>query len=320
MSLRRWFSIFALVLATAAGLLVAGLLHSMRAVRQAGYAEASGDATVVLQDRGFMLHDTRCAVVVYGDSTADVGLDPRLIEAQTGLSACNIATNRPVVDTLGMMPVDEFLKHNPKPRLIVLQFGPETFYRGGDAWQHNGPMSPLAMLTRNRPRSEALMTMARHPAETVQFLLFLLQSEVFPRKVDRVRVKATFDRILRHAEVSHGQLDLGLPPIATCVGSPLKLYGPVDEAWIRELHRRYESQGIAVLVRASDVPPCDPQLATFQRDLAGKVDGDVEVMPVNLFVMGYRHTTQEGSQVETQGLIELMKLRHPELMQRTSAQ
>jgi hypothetical protein len=314
MTYRRWFAIFFTICLTTALLLVAGLFHAIHVVREPSYIESTGDASLKLEDAGFVSRNRACDILLYGDSTANVGLDPGLITPQTGLSTCNIATNRPVVDTLDMMPVDAFLQHNPKPKLIVFQFGPELFYRDKSGWAHNGPYSPMLILARDLPQSEALRIMVSRPAETTQFLLYILQTEIFP-KHSSPQVDAEYKRMIAHAAASNGQLELGFPAISECNSPILKLYGPVDTAWIRSLHERYEAQGIKVLVRAAPIPLCDPLYAKFQQDLAGILDGPLEPLPIQSFIVGYRHTTQAGSQLETQSLIDLVKRREPALLQ-----
>lgn len=311
MTYRRWFSIFFMVLAVAAALLVAGLFHAMNVVRQPGYPATTGDPEVELQDSVFTLHNTACDVVIDGDSTANVGLDPRVITAETGLTACNIATNRPNTDDLGTLPLDHFLANNPKPKLIVFQFGPEDFYRAKSPWQHAGPYTPLLLLSRDLPQRDALHIMVQHPAETTQFLLYVLQHEIAPLKFDSPKVAEQYRHALEHARQSNGQLDLNLPAQTACRAPALPLFGPLDSTWASQLHQKYSDMAIPVLVRAAPLPACDPQLEKFQHDLAPLVDGNVEALPIGMFVAGDRHTTQEGSQAVTMGLVKLIQDRFP---------
>ena len=77
---------------------------------------------------GLQLKGMRCQVVIYGDSTAMADVDPKLITARTGLTACNIAETRPVEDMVGVdFPLDEYLAHNQQPRYLVTAWTPSTF-------------------------------------------------------------------------------------------------------------------------------------------------------------------------------------------------
>ena len=313
MSTRRWFSIVFAVFAATAIFLVIGFFHALKVVRDPDFPLVLGDPSLKLQDNAFQWRDKKCDVLIAGDSTAGVGIDPRLITAQTGLSACNIATNRPNVDHLGTLPVDAFLTHNPKPKLIVFQLGPEDFYRAKNGWENGGAYSSMLLLARDVPQSEVLRTMLKHPAEITQFVLYTLQQEIAPRRLPPA-LYAQYHRALAHAAESNGQLDLNLPAQTGCGMPALPLYGPLDGNWTRELHQRYEAQGIAVLVRAAPVPECDPQRAKFQQELGPYVDGPVEALPITDFVGGDRHTTQAGSQVDTFGLIALIRAKTSSLV------
>ena len=119
--------------------------------------------------------------------------------------------------------------------------------------------------------------------------------------------------MMTHSDASGGQLALDLTPEMTCLSPPLPLYGPVDVRWIENLRRKYESIGILVLIRASPVPACDPQLLQFQHDLAPFVDGNVEADPIEDFVSGDRHTSAAGSQLDSMQLARLIRSRFPEL-------
>ena len=302
----RWLTatgLAALLMATCFGV---ALLLSIRMVRSADYARNAGDPAIELEDAAFRALQQDCDVLIDGDSTAAVGIDPRIVTAQTGLSACNIATSRPVVEDLGTLPLDTYLLHNRKPRLLIIQYGPEEFYPSTRPWQHVGPYTPLAMVARNFTRWQALGVMTKHPAETVQFVYFVLKQGVRSRAADRSSASARYRRALSHALSSHGQLDLDLPGERDCDSSDEPLDGPLNVGRIGALRSRYERQGIAVLIRAAPVPSCDVRLSSFESDLAPYVDGNVEPLPVNFFSHGGRHPTQSGSRLATLGLVNLI--------------
>jgi hypothetical protein len=304
---RRWLYSFFSLLALSTLLLACGLAYSIHLSRQDAFVDSFGDPSLVIQEQGFLDRNRRCEVLLYGDSTASIGLDPRLITAQTGLSACNIATTRPIVDDLETLPLDAFLRHNPAPRVIVLQLGPEAFYRG-DPWTHNGPLAPFLMLARDLPTAQAVRTMLLHAPEATQFVIGILKQRFAPNKISAAQ-QATRQAGLEYWRASNGRLDLHLPAETSCRYAALKLRGPVDTAWITELRHRYETQGTVLLIRASPIPACDPQLAVFQRDLQSHVDVNVQPLPINNFVAGGSHTTADGARVATQGVIEALHTR-----------
>ncbi len=308
MTPRRWLLIILSVLTVVTVGLIGAFVEAAHIATRPDYPEVIRDPSWRVQERGFLLHNTSCDVLIYGDSTASIGLDPRIITATSGLSACNISAVRPIVDDLGMVPVDAFLKHNPKPRFLVLQFGPELFYRKV-SWDHSSPGAPIVMLLRDMPRKTAVNELLRHPGAAMQFVQFIFQNRFRrPPANDEARHQA----YLRHIadwEASNGLLSIDGVIQTRCASPPLTLYGPVDVKWIAGLRAKYEAQGIHVIVQSSPVPTCDPQLAKFQRDLAPYLDSPVETMPIDVFYVGDRHTNLVGTTQQTQELADRIKAR-----------
>ena len=298
---RRWFTVFIAVLLVTAAALFVGLLYSIRIVQQPDYPRSVGDWSIEAQATGFKLHDRRCDILIYGDSTAAVGLDPRVITAATGLPACNIATNRPDVDVLGTLSLDSFLAHNPRPRLLVFRYGPETFYRAKSGWEHSGAYDPLVMLCRNKPLAHVLGVMMQHPAEAVQFESQIIQTRVHPHVADKQKIDAEYVHTMQTFDASGGLVTLDMPAEKTCRAPVLSLWGPVDRAWVAALRAKYETGGTKVLVTVAPVPDCDPQLELFRRDLMDLapsqkfLDGPLETFPIQIFLPGNRHVTEAGA-------------------------
>ncbi len=294
--------------------LVLALLYAIHIVRQPAYPQSIGDPSVEVQDLAFKWRDKSCDILIDGDSTAGNGLNPRTITARTGLSACNIAANRNIFDDLGTMPLDVFLAHNPKPKLLVFQMGAEDFYRDNKPWEHVGPFAPLVLLARDLPLRTALSTMAQHPAESVQFEQYILHFRFFPHHNDREKVDREFHRWVDHVLATDGQVDLNMPAQTACLAPAVPLYGTLDRRWLHDLREKYQSQGIAVLVRVAPLPACDPQLSRFKEDFNGAADGPLETLPIDFYVAGDRHVTQQGTEADTEGLIQLIRAKHPDLL------
>ncbi len=162
----------------------------------------------------------------------------------------------------------------------------------------------MVMLSRDIPLRQALPIMLLHPAASVQFLIFMVQQKIMPKKPSDPPEK--FRRKMDLFKSSGGLLTLYLPAQTACTAPSLPLYGPPDAAWIREFRNRYQTQGTTVLFRASPVPDCDPQLTLFQHDLAPLLDGNVEPMSIHLFTAGDRHPTLEGAREDSLQLARLI--------------
>lgn len=308
MTPRRWLLILLSVLILVTAGLVGAFVDAAHIAMRPNYPEEIRDPSWRVQERGFQLHNMSCDVLIYGDSTASIGLDPRVIRATTGLSTCNISAVRPVVDDLGLAPVDAFLEHNPEPRFLVLQFGPEVFYRKV-SWDHSSPGAPIVMLLRDMPRSRAISELLRHPGGALQFVEFIFQNRFKRPGPDDERRHQAYLRQIAAWQASNGLLSIDGVTQTVCNMPPATLYGPLDVKWIAGLRSKYEAKGIRVIVQASAVPACDPQFAKFRQDLTPYLDSPVETLPIEVFYGGNRHTNAVGTSQMSQSLANRIKAR-----------
>jgi hypothetical protein len=302
---RRWLTTIFLLLLASAGVLTTIFGVVFYVIRQPDFPRQIQDPALVAQDAIFSMHNRDCQVLIYGDSTAWNGVDPHTITEQTGLSACNIAVSRPIVDALGTAPLDTFLANNPRPRFLILQYGPEVFYRS-TSWEHIAAYFPLVMLIRDFPVGTALRRIAQHPAQDVQLISFLIVLKLHNHAQDYQRRMEEFDRTVRESAASGGRLFRYDPHLTTCVGHPVDLLGPLDAQWVHDLRAKYQTGGTTVLIVASPLTECDPQADKFRKDLSPLVDDNVEIRPSNLFV-DQRHPSPEGAPTVTLHLIPYLE-------------
>ena len=69
---------------------------------------------------GLRLRNADCKVLVYGDSSAMVGVDPAQLQRLTGLSACNIADYAGMLRLNGTLVLDRYLARNARPEFLVV--------------------------------------------------------------------------------------------------------------------------------------------------------------------------------------------------------
>src|SRR5690242_12315625 len=60
-------------------------------------------------DAVFAMHDRDCDVLIFGDSTAMTGIDPDVVERNTGFRTCNIAVTNAVLAVTHNLTLDHFL-------------------------------------------------------------------------------------------------------------------------------------------------------------------------------------------------------------------
>src|SRR5271170_1953391 len=105
------------------------LLSSIFIVRSRNFPVESHDPFLLNPDYAYSLSHVNCDVVVFGDSTAVTGVDPTVIEKNTGLKTCNIAQSQSILALLGTMALDNYLQSNQPPKYLVIEMGPESFSR-----------------------------------------------------------------------------------------------------------------------------------------------------------------------------------------------
>ena len=97
----------------------------------------AGNTYVANLGYGATLYGVDCQVVVSGDSSAMVGVDPGLIRRRTGLNTCNIGEFEGMTILNGTMVVDRYLAQNAKPRFLVFRYTPEDLIpkASGAKWE-----------------------------------------------------------------------------------------------------------------------------------------------------------------------------------------
>jgi hypothetical protein len=236
---------------------------------------------------GAKLYGANCQVLVYGDSSAMVGIDPSVIRARTGLSTCNIAEFQPMTMLNGTMLLDTYLEHNTAPRFLVFYFAPEDL---DPQSQHNGPFEAIVYRMRRPHKLASLVDLAlHHPNELItwveqglRFTLINLFNKPASLEVQHLRDRTS------------GQLPMTSSSLTEC--DNLVRDAPPDKAWIAGLRSKYGRAGTTVLVDATPLATCDPSLRFFQQQLPGVIDNRLETLPISVYVVdGRLHVNAEGS-------------------------
>lgn len=237
---------------------------------------------------GAKLNGADCQVLVYGDSSAMIGIDPSVIRARTGLSTCNIAEFQPMTMLNGTMLLDTYLEHNAPPRFLVFLFAPEDL--DPQSQHHNGPFEAIVYRMRQPHRLTNFLALAlHHPNELIswveqglRFTLVNLFSKPASPEVQHLR-----DR-------TNGQLPMSSPTRTAC--DSLLRDSPPDKTWIAGLRSKYGQGRTTVLVDATPLATCDPSLSFFQQQLPGVIDNRLKTLPVSAYnVDGRLHVNANGS-------------------------
>ncbi len=263
------------------------LLSSIPIVRSATFPGRSGDPFLLNPDYAFSLKHVNCDIVIYGDSTAVTGIDPKVVSRATGLKACNIAQSQSIFEVLGPLALDTYLQNNTAPKYIVMQFAPETLVRGRDDffWPEG-----LTLLLRRHSVFEALPTLVRHPIQTYNFAMWAIKTEV-----DSFRhPQPDFSQTTAIFQSHEGLLILPKPPQTRCTNQ-VKYVAPT-QSWVTQMRQTYTSAVTKVFIDVSPIPDCAPDMEKIITGSRGVTDNLPPVYPIGLFCDLDRHLTLEGAE------------------------
>lgn len=204
-------------------------------------------------DYGFNVHDVNADVVIFGDSSGFIGIDPRVVDAELGVKTVVIPNTVGSLPVLGVMPLQRYLAHNRPPRLIVFYFTRwnldyddprrhEALFEGEEVLLRHGSWREIAGFARRKPTE--LLT--------------------FPFKLYSTLGWNNISYALHHrggagstdAQLGHMDFAFAYPPMAApCNLVAVGLTGTADGS-VRALVDRYSSPGTQVRVYLAPIPDC----------------------------------------------------------------
>ena len=289
--------------------MVVAMLWVAPSVTRPGFLISLRDPMMVAEEKAFNMHGVRCDVLVYGDSTAMTGVDPSIITAETGLTACNISVTWPVVSMLDTFPLDAYLAHNQRPKYLVLQFIPRAFYDRRTLDENMSTSGPIAMLLRHRGGWPTLLFLAHHSDDAVPFFWQAFLTSRRPKQDRSGEFHRIYDQRLQDFNANRSSLLLARPILTECSPAVQSVANPPDQSWLASLRKRYQRDGTTVLIKASPVPDCDLHVSDVQKQLAPVLDANVEALPMQDFDNGGRHMTAQGAADESHHLAQLIESR-----------
>lgn len=250
-------------------------------------------------DAVFNIHDRACDVLVYGDSTAMTGINPEIVERNTGFRTCNIAVTNAVLAVTSNLTLNHFLANNPKPRVLLVQFAPDGFQLENHLWKRTIYAEGLLELLRHGSPAEAREVLRTHPQESIAFAGYAAGFSAYYAIKDVwfhvTKLRPDEDRVT----VRNGFFTPPSPARTFCDPSAA-ISDPTGGAFSRLLVQDYRTTYAAhsgvVLVNVAPIPSCDQNLAAFRTELEGVTSNSLLPLPISLFNDG-RHYTATGSAI-----------------------
>jgi len=269
------------------------LLSAFLIVPTRWYDLHSGNTYLPNIGYGAGLSNRDCQVLIYGDSSAMVGLSPTLIQQQTGLTTCNIAEFEEITLISHTLLIDMFLQHNPRPRFIVFLYAPEDLSVTND-WNsfHVGTFEGVTFMLEHARNFKAAWLLATHPDTTLAWAEGGLRLAL-----EHLHSRPTSYAVAHLRETTNGRLPVDTEHSAQCDGIAHDRLP--DPAWINQLRQRYGTDGTRVIVDATPTVSCDPSLLFFQQHVNGLVDNSpYEPIPISSYSSdGRLHANRQGSEL-----------------------
>jgi hypothetical protein len=262
------------------------------------YANRAHYAYLADTGYGMRLKHADCDVVVYGDSTALVGIEPKVIEERTGLKTCNLAEVAGVQMVNGLIVLDTYLKNNRAPQFIVFNYAPENL-TPATSWKEVSTFEGDFFALKYRSDAVFWRTFLSEPNELIT------DAELgFRTGVQWLFTPKLPASLLQIRDSSHGRVPEPAPLLTACPAVIAER--TPDAAWLASLRQKYGTDGTKVLIDVTPMPPCDPSLAFYRQRLTPAViDNSVGTLQLGMYTdSGRLHTTDAGAAEISQRIAE----------------
>jgi hypothetical protein len=251
-------------------------------------------------DAVFNMHDRDCDVLIYGDSTAMTGIDPEVIERNTGFKTCNISVTNAVLAVTHNLTLNRYLANNGKPRVLLIQLSPDGFQPESNAWNQTIYPEGLLELLRHGSPAESRRVLLSHPQQAIAFAGYAAGFTMYSGIKD-VWYHITNRRPDEDAVTIHNGFFTPPAPASTscepgATFSNPRAGGDFPRDVVEQYQDGYASRSGIVLVNVAPIPSCDQNLAAFSSELNGVTSNSLLPLPVGLF-NDPRHYTAVGSAV-----------------------
>lgn len=277
-------------------------------------------------DQVFNIRDRECDVLIYGDSTAMTGINPEVVERNTGYKTCNIAVTNSVLAVSGNLTLDTYLEHNPRPHVLLVQLSPDGFQPESYSWSQTVYAEGLVELLRHGSAAETRRILLQHPRESVAFAGYAAGFTAYAVLKDIVFHTTHMRPEEDTVTIRNGFFTPPAPPSTGCepgaVFSNPGASGNFSQSLVQQFQKQYAGRSGVVLVNVAPIPACDQNLEAFSSELNGVTANPVTPLPVGLF-NDPRHYTAVGSAVVSRLVAQELNLvadANPRLRDRSPSQ
>lgn len=260
-------------------------------------------------------------VVIFGDSSAFLGIDPRILNARLGIRSVVLPGTVGSLPVIGDLPLRSYLAHHPRPALLVLYLSPWNL-----DFDHMAParlFEGQEMLFRHGTAGEILRYNLRHPMEFIVFPLRLYST--FGSRMIKAMLHGKSREVDTAARLGHAPYTERFGPLDNLCELPSGYLKSAGMQTVEAMRARYAAQGIPVMVYMAPVPRCANASAFLQRSYGALNAEAPALLPPTLFADDtfYAHIRPAEVMISTDDFAAALKRRlassDPQLLGRNPA-
>jgi hypothetical protein len=223
-----------------------------------------------------------CDVVIAGDSSGMIGVDPQVLEASTGWRTCNIGLPYDGTALAGTRVLDQYLAHNKPPRFIVFHLS-ESHLHAPILDEDNGIVDGWLMVDEHFPLHEKLRIFITHPLDTLRFITATWKVFLSTKPILRPDWTENAYRKDMKAQIANRgwMAEEGTNPDGVCDWQPSSIH--VERSYFDSLIARYTHGSTRVVIWPSPARDCDNHIAQYQKNAAALGLPPTRVYPQALF-------------------------------------
>ncbi len=219
-------------------------------------------------------------VVIFGDSSAFLGIDPRLVNAQLGIKTIVLPNTIGSLPVTGDLALRRYLATNRPPRLIVFYFSSWNldYAHAQDVRLFEGE----EMMLRHSSWPTILAFGLKHPLEVLAFPLRLYSTfgpNMITAALHRSERERDTARALGHMDDREAFARLSEP-----CKLPAKYFTQVGDASVKQLARTFGSPQTRSMVYLAPIPHCSNSAVMLQRGFPALGASPPAELPANGFL------------------------------------
>jgi hypothetical protein len=278
------------------------------AVRMPSYGRWSRTIDFPNLEFAFNTSGQNADVVIYGDSTAKIGIDPSQMSAALNLKVLDLPRSYSTLLVDDDLPLRRYVKANKPPRLIVFYFAPWNFDYGNDNSDRKPLYNGMEMLVRHGTADEIWAFAKANPLYMMQFPLMFYSVNANLTAFDREAV----NKQIRQVITTNGHMDIDLYNVMHCGPTcviPQGLIGRMRFEWVRKMSEKYRTEQTKVMYFAAPIPACVNAQAVIDHASGVLPAAPPKALPASLFVDDtyYCHLYAAGVPQATQNLINAVR-------------